>query len=411
MRQEQRGDDQRVLVVDDERGLQAAHKRILQAAGFEVDACCTAEEAVERLRAGQRYAAVLTDLVMPGMSGIDLLEYVHRVDPDLPVVILTGCPSLHSSIAAVEHHSFRYLLKPVTPLTLTDTVTSAVAKRQLSELKRRALELCESEGWASEDGSLTRRFDSALEQLYLAFQPIVAPAERGAFGYEALVRSDEGSLGRPDQLFAAAERLGRVQQLGRHIRALAARALAEHANLANLFVNLHASDLLDPELFAPGAPLTAHAPRVVLEITERRSLSGISDLRDRLKELRALGFRIAVDDLGAGYAGLSCFNVLEPEIVKLDMSLVRSVDSSPRKLALVKSMVRVCVRDLGILVVCEGVETPAERAALLDVGAPLLQGYLFGRPERELRVPEQLEFESHSRLIASNPAPRAASSA
>src|SRR5690349_8416023 len=129
----QKGDaGERVLVVDDESGLQAAHVRILTAAGFEVDACATAEAAVERLRTGSHYAVVVTDLVMPGMSGLDLLEYVHRIDSDLPVVILTGRPSLRSTIAAVEHHSFRYLIKPVTPLVLSETVVSAAAKYRLS---------------------------------------------------------------------------------------------------------------------------------------------------------------------------------------------------------------------------------------------------------------------------------------
>lgn len=392
---------ERVLVVDDESGLQAAHVRILTAAGFEVDACATAEEAIERLRTGNRYAVVVTDLVMPGMSGIDLLEYAHRVDADLPVVILTGRPSLRSTIAAVEHHSFRYLVKPVTPLVLSETVSSAAAKYRLSEVKRRALELCESEGWGVEDGATARNFELSLSQLYLAYQPIVQPSDGRAFGYEALVRSDAVALSKPDELFGAAERLGRVQELGRVIRRLAAQQLDREATLSTLFVNLHASDLMDPELYRAEAPLTLHAPRVVLEITERRSLDGVADLRERLKELRAFGYRIAVDDLGAGYAGLSCFNVLEPEIVKLDMSLVRHVDTSPRKRALVETMVRVCLRDLGIQVVCEGVETTGERDVLIEIGVPLLQGYLFGRPARELCAPQQLELHSEQRLRAS----------
>jgi len=390
---------ERVLVVDDESGLQAAHVRILTAGGFEVDACNSAEEAVERLRKGNRYSVVVTDLVMPGMSGIDLLEYAHRIDPDLPVVILTGRPSLRSTIAAVEHHSFRYLVKPVTPLVLSETVASAAAKYRLSEAKRRALELCESEGWGVEDGVMARNFELALSNLFLVFQPIVEPSEGRAFGYEALVRSDATGLSRPDELFNAAERLGRVQELGRVIRRLAAEQLGALPSLGCMFVNLHASDLLDPELYLAEAPLTIHASRVVLEITERRSLDGVTDLHERLKELRGFGFRVAVDDLGAGYAGLSCFNVLEPEVVKLDMSLIRNVDTSPRKRALVETMVRVCQKELGIQVVCEGVETTGERDVLIEMGVPLLQGYLFGRPARDICPPQQLELHSLQRLV------------
>ena len=100
-----------------------------------------------------------------------------------------------------------------------------------------------------------------------------------------------------------------------------------------------------------------------------------------MSRLRALGYTLAIDDLGAGYAGLTSLTKLEPEVVKLDMSLVRGVDQSMRKQHLVASMARVCL-DLGMLVVTEGVETVAERDTLTRLGCDVLQGYLFGRPER-----------------------------
>ena len=87
----------------------------------------------------------------------------------------------------------------------------------------------------------------------------------------------------------------------------------------------------DHELFSPAAPLSRIASRVVLEITERASLDELGDVAPRLAQLRGLGFRIAIDDLGAGYAGLTSFAQLEPEVVKVDMSLVRGIDSSDRK--------------------------------------------------------------------------------
>jgi EAL domain-containing protein (putative c-di-GMP-specific phosphodiesterase class I) len=123
----------------------------------------------------------------------------------------------------------------------------------------------------------------------------------------------------------------------------------------------------------------AIAPRVVLEITERASLSDVKDLRARLNTLRDLGFRIAIDDLGAGYAALTSFPLLEPDIVKIDMSLVRDIDSQPMKRKLVKSMTSLC-REMKIDVVGEGVETNQEREVLVDLGCDLLQGYLIARP-------------------------------
>jgi EAL domain-containing protein (putative c-di-GMP-specific phosphodiesterase class I) len=388
----------RVLVVDDEAGLRTAYIRILTAAGFEVDSCESAEAVVERLRRGERYVVIVTDLVMTGMHGVDLLPVLRQFDADVPVIILTGRPSLRSTIAAVEHHSFRYLVKPVAPQVLSEAVRAAAAMHQLATLKRRALEVCENEGWRTEAGSLEERFDSALDQLFMVYQPIV-PTSGATFGFEALVRTGEAAFRSPDQLFAAAERLGRVQELGRLIRLRVSSQIVQAPEECALFVNLHASDLADPELYSPESALSQHASRVVLEITERKSLDGVSDMAKRLIDLRKMGYRIAIDDLGAGYAGLSCFSALEPDIVKLDMSLIRDIDTLPRKRALVESMIRVCQRDLGMQVVCEGVETLAERDVLIELGAPLLQGYLFARPQREFCRLEEV-LHSEQRLIA-----------
>ena len=165
------------------------------------------------------------------------------------------------------------------------------------------------------------------------------------------------------------------------MRRLAARA----PTAARLFVNLHPRDLLDPQLFSRGAPLSAIADRVVLEITERASLDDIFDTRARVAELRTLGYQIALDDLGAGYAGLNSFAQLEPDFVKLDMALIRGVAHEPTKQKLIRSMRLLC-GEMGIGVISEGIETAEERDALLGLGCDLMQGYLFARPSREIRT-------------------------
>ncbi len=153
-----------------------------------------------------------------------------------------------------------------------------------------------------------------------------------------------------------------------------------------LFVNLHTHDLLDEDLFERDRPLARIAPQVVLEITERASLHHIHDLQARIGRLRDMGFRIAVDDLGAGYAGLTSFAHLEPEVVKLDMSLVRNVHAQPTKQTLVRTMIAMC-HELGMQVVAEGIETPEERDAILEAGCDLMQGYLFARPGPSFPTP------------------------
>ena len=146
------------------------------------------------------------------------------------------------------------------------------------------------------------------------------------------------------------------------------------------FVNVHASDLTDDELLIPSSPLSRIASRVTLEVTERASLHDAGDLRNRLAALRELGFKLAVDDLGAGYAGLSSLAVIDPEVVKIDMSLVRDVDSNAAKQEVIRSMTKLA-GDLKMEIIVEGVETVAERDTLATLGCDLMQGYLFARPQ------------------------------
>ena len=375
-----------VLVVDDEPDMRGFATRALTRSGCRVEAVANAGEGLALLRKGRQFDVIVTDLAMPGISGTEFLRLIREIDLDVPVVVATGKPSLESAMSIIEYGGFRYLTKPVEVEIFRNAVLSGAAMHRLALLKRRALELSDTEGWLIGDrAGLDARFDSALEKLWVAFQPIIRWSDRSVFGYEALVRSDEPSLNSPGLLFDAAERLGRVREVGRAVR----RAVADAAKLAPpetmMFVNLHAADLGDESLYAPSSPLSSHAGFVVLEITERTSLERIGDARDRVAKLRALGYRIAVDDLGAGYAGLSSFSQLEPDVAKLDMSLVRGIDTSSRKASIVRSMLSVCQRELGTFVVCEGVETEGERDTLASLGADLLQGYLFAKPQRMFR--------------------------
>jgi EAL domain-containing protein (putative c-di-GMP-specific phosphodiesterase class I) len=151
-------------------------------------------------------------------------------------------------------------------------------------------------------------------------------------------------------------------------------------------VNLHSADLNDEELYSADAPLSKIADRVVLEVTERASLYGVKNVAACVARLKALGFQMAVDDLGAGYAGLTSFTQLEPGVAKLDMSLVRGVDADARRQSIVRTMRTLC-DELGIVVIVEGVETSAERDTLTGLGCDLLQGYLFARPQRGFEAP------------------------
>jgi EAL domain-containing protein (putative c-di-GMP-specific phosphodiesterase class I) len=375
-----------ILLVDDDPAVRAVFGRVLSRAGLSVVPAASGTEALELLRRGRRFDVIVSDLVMPGLDGTALLQRIRQLDLDVPVIIVTGNATLESAILAMEYGGFRYLRKPIDNAQLVKVVTDAAAHHRLMLLKRKALEICEAGGALLEDLSeLETKFSRALDRLWIAYQPIVRWPLRSVYGYEALVRSADPELSSPGLLFDAADRLGRVQELGMRIRSAVANTILSAPNDALIFTNLHALDLTHESLFQIEAPLSRHAERIVLEVTERSSLQRIENLRERIASLRDLGFKIAVDDLGAGYAGLSSFSQLEPDIVKLDMSLVRGIDASSSKSSLVRSIVQVCTMELGVRVVCEGVETAAERDTLHRLGADLLQGYLFARPEAGFR--------------------------
>ncbi len=369
----------RILVADDDDSLRNVVARQLRAASFDVDLAATGTEALQFFEA-KRYDVIISDIDMPGMTGVELLRAVRATDLDVPVILVTGDPSVLTAAQAVEHGALRYLVKPVEAKVLVRTVEHARRLQRLARLKREALEyLGNGEKLLGDRAGLEISLARGLETLWMAYQPIVNPAQRSIVAYEALVRTREPTLPHPGVLFSVAERLDRVHEVGRAIRASVAQTLQTQPVETDIYINLHSADLLDESLYADDAPLLPFARRIVLEITERVALDQASDVPARIRRLRDLGFRIAIDDLGAGYAGLSYFTLITPDVVKLDMSLIRNVDREPVKQKLVGSLTALC-RELGMRVVAEGVETAAERDQVVALGADLLQGYLFAKP-------------------------------
>jgi EAL domain-containing protein (putative c-di-GMP-specific phosphodiesterase class I) len=368
----------RILLVEDDEQLRSALARML-ASRFQLTAVESGEAAVTAVRDG-RFDVVLSDVNMPGMDGVALLRNIREHALDVPVILMTGAPALEVAVRAIEHGALRYLFKPLNIAELRKALDSAVELHRLATARRQSLELLgKPAGLAADRAGLDAQFTAALRALRMSYQPIVSWSRKRVHGYEALVRSTAAPLKDPNSLLEAALQLGRYEELSRAIR----NAVAVSAQLLppgiDVFVNLMAQDLLDEALYDTSSPLARVATRVVLEITERASLAAVTDLRTRIARLRRMGYRIAVDDLGAGYSGLASFAQLEPQVVKIDIALIRDVHKNQMKSRLVSSMVSAC-KELSVAVVAEGVELPAERDALVELGCDLLQGYLFARP-------------------------------
>ncbi len=369
-----------VLLVDDEPALLTATSRLLQRVGFDTVECGDGVSALSVLRGGRPVHVVISDVCMPQMDGIDLLRAVRQLDLDLPVIVVTGGPTLETAIEALDHGAFKYLVKPVDFEELCRATHRAVQLYMLSRAKMEAFEaLGHFKGNNSDPLGLQTAFDSALDSLWPAFQPIVSAQDGSLFAYEALLRTEEPSLPHPGAVLDAAERLNQLHLLGRTMRLKATTEFGATLPPLELFLNLHPQDLHDDELLEATSATLPHASRIVLEVTERATLPRAGDVRGRVSALREAGYRIAIDDLGAGYAGLSTFATLEPEFVKLDMELIRNLHEVPVKQRLVKHMTALC-HDMGMRVVAEGIETEIERDTVAALGCDLLQGYLFGHP-------------------------------
>lgn len=378
------GSPGRILLADDDDQIREGLARSLQRAGYVVDTAADGAAASSLLNLNA-YDLVITDIQMPGVSGMGLLRLVRSRDLDLPVILMAGAPTVLTAVEAVEQGAFRYLVKPFEPEQLTSLADTGIGFYRLAKIKRQVLETMEVDNIPADRAGLSVSLDRAIDGLWMAYQPIVSWPTRSLYAYEALMRSTDSSLPHPGAILHAAERLKRVHELGRTVRAKVASQMSQDPS-KKVFINLHPLDLMDAELYATTSPLAPHSGQIVFELTERAALDSVDDVRGKMTRLRDMGFKIAVDDLGAGYAGLTSFAQLEPDIVKLDMSLVRDIHLKPTRRALVLGLLGAC-RSLGVDVVAEGIENSEERDVLVHSGVELLQGYFFGRPNRELLAP------------------------
>jgi EAL domain-containing protein (putative c-di-GMP-specific phosphodiesterase class I) len=227
---------------------------------------------------------------------------------------------------------------------------------------------------------LETRFETALDALWMAYQPIVRGDNGHARAYEALLRSEEPTLCHPCALLAAATTLGRRVELGRQVRLNIAETLSVLPRHALVFVSLDGPDFDDPELADSRNPLLPYALRVVFEITERRVPLGSYSQECTLSRLRSSGFSLAVGDVQESRLP-SAIAWIRPEYEKLDISLVRNIHRSTTNQRLVQALV-LSSRHLGREVVASGVEDVREHDVLLALGCELMQGSLFGRPLR-----------------------------
>jgi EAL domain-containing protein (putative c-di-GMP-specific phosphodiesterase class I) len=237
----------------------------------------------------------------------------------------------------------------------------------------------------------------------MAFQPIVDLQERTIFAHEALVRGVNGE--------GAMSVLGAVDHANRYafdqqcrVKAIEqATSLGAARDDARLSINFMPNAVYEPRAcirltlstaMRTGFPLD----RIIFEFTEDERLDAPHVL-NILRTYRDMGFKTAIDDFGAGYAGMNLLAVYQPDIVKLDMQLIRGVDRDRVKQRIVSHLLAL-LADLGVMAVLEGVETQEEVSALRDLGGRFMQGYALARPAFEAFAAPQDIWPEPGRIVA-----------
>ncbi|MBK7950173.1 MAG: EAL domain-containing protein [Deltaproteobacteria bacterium] len=281
---------------------------------------------------------------------------------------LRGIPSLHVGLAvAMRNPQF-------------GTAT------QLRRLVDQARDACRHEAETLRRSVRQELLETILDQrIYSVYEPIVEVSSRTVFGYESLARGPERSrLHSPAALFGAAQEHGLVFELDCACRESGLRGAVDFPSGTKLFLNILPTTIHDPNFREDRLIETLEkrklAPQdVVFEISEQESIRSFGSFLEMLDQYRRLGFQFALDDTGAGYAGLEELVELEPDYIKIDRSMVSGVDQDPARQDVLAALLQLADK-MGAQVIGEGLDTLEELEMLGRLGIRFGQGWLFGHP-------------------------------
>ena len=374
------------MIADDEMVLRdtlaelIASDRALELVGSARDA----DEAIAVAQATHPDVA-LVDVRMPGGGGIRVAEVVRSSLPNTRVIAYTVAADRATVVRMLESGAVGYLVKGTDPTEIVASIDRAargqpsISPDVMSGLvKGLAEQLQREETESTERQARTARITAAMEGdgRTIVYQPIVELDGHRVVGMEALSRFADTEW-TVERWFAVATEIG----LGADLEIACARtALSDVAAIpldqfvsVNLSHRAAQSDTLLELLDA------VDAERVVVELTEHEAVEDYDRLTVALARVRDRGTRVAIDDAGAGFASLRHILRIEPDIIKLDVSLTRDVHAHRARRALAAALVSFA-DELAMSVIAEGVESEQEHATLIELGVRLGQGYFMGRP-------------------------------
>jgi EAL domain-containing protein (putative c-di-GMP-specific phosphodiesterase class I) len=376
----------RVLIADDEPELRIALADLLDQEDrvMIVGTAGDADEAIE-LAAAAFPDVALVDVKMPAGGGPRAAREIIRISPGTRVIALSAFEDRPTVLEMLRAGAVGYLVKG----TATEDIVGSIAKvmkggtslstevvggivaELTSQLRRQEIAEAEIEQRRSE----INRFLSG-EGLAMAFQPILDLRTRKTVGMEALARFSSLHLRPPNEWFAEAVQLELGIQLELATIREALRSLSQLPDGVYLSVNASHRAAMSPEL---PEVLGELAPRIVVEITEHEAVGDYRELMQALDELRRGGVKIAIDDAGAGFASLRHTLQIAPDIVKVDISLTRDIDSDRGRRALTSALISFA-DEMEMTIIAEGIERKEELDTLLELGVRYGQGFYLAEP-------------------------------
>jgi EAL domain-containing protein (putative c-di-GMP-specific phosphodiesterase class I) len=358
----------RTLIADDDAEVRSVLIDIIERAdALELVGVAEDSQQAIELAGRQQPDAALLDVKMPG-GGARAAREILASCPGTVIIALSAHEDARSIQEMFAAGAYDYLVKGVSPARLVEAICSSVRGRvqEAHEVQERR------SAWNDQISGVLG--GSGLE---CVFQPIVALDGGATVGFEALARFDAEPVRSPGAWFAEATTIGRGLEL--EIASVETAILSFDRVPADAFMALNVSpaSLVSPRL--TDAIGRVPLDRVVVEVTEHAPIADYPMLRAALATLREAGARLAVDDVGAGHASLRHILQLEPDVIKLDVSLTRDIETQRAQRSLASALVTFG-REVEAILIAVGIETEAELEVVRDLGIPWGQGYYWGRP-------------------------------
>jgi DNA-binding NarL/FixJ family response regulator/EAL domain-containing protein (putative c-di-GMP-specific phosphodiesterase class I) len=375
-----------ILADDNPEFLETLSLVIQREPGFDLVGKARDTTGAIRVAALYKPDLALVDWQMPGGGGAIAAAEIARSSPTTRVVALSASGERESVLQMLRAGASSYVLKSVTVHDLVEILrTTAAGGASFSPevasgvIEELVVQMARSHDHDERNAEKLGRVRAVIDDdaFEIAYQPIVGIAEDRVLGVEALARFNTEPRRSPEVWFGDAVAVGLGIELDMAAARKALRILSDLPPGVDLFLNVWPESIFSDRFAELMASVRGES--VIIELTEHAPVRDYDRLGAVVGALRDTGLRVAVDDVGAGYASLRHILNLRPDVLKIDISLCRFIEADRARQLLAAALVSLG-RELGASVVAEGIETSAELEAVRDLGADAAQGYYLGRP-------------------------------